>query len=119
MPVRRQLLVLALVAAAGSALLLASAEAARPRVRLTATPPTVTAETTATFHWRAARGTRRTLCRLGRRAVAGTTSTQAVPARKLIRRVVRCSSPAKWTGLAPGRYRFTLIAESARGTTRL
>ena len=46
---RRHVLVLAAVGTAGLALLLSSAAAARPGVKLTATPPLVTSGTTATF----------------------------------------------------------------------
>jgi uncharacterized protein YkwD len=76
----------------------------RPAVALTAAPPRVTSETTAVFRWAVRPGTR-TVCRLIRRDTPeiAAKSRRSHPFR-------RCSSPARWSSLAPGRRAFVLVA---------
>ena len=113
---RRHVLVLAAVGAAGLVLLLSSAAAARPGVKLTATPPLVTSRTTATFKWIARTGTRRTRCRLRWQALPGTRDKASSLARRRAK-LRRCSSPTTWTKLVRGGYTFVLIADGRRAST--
>lgn len=114
---RRHVLFLAAVGAAGLAVLLSSAAGARPGVTLTATPPLVTSTTTATFKWIARPGTRRTRCRLRWQAPPGTRDKASSIARRQAK-FRRCSSPKKWTKLVRGRYTFVLIAAGRRTSMR-
>ena len=113
---RRHVFVLAAVGAAGLALLLSSATASRPGVKLTATPPPVTSKTTATFNWIARPGTRRTRCRLRWQALPGTGERASTLAQRRAK-LRRCSSPKTWTNLVRGRYTFVLIADGRRTST--
>ena len=113
---RRHVLVLAVVGAAGLALLLSSAAATRPGVKLIATPPPVTSETAATFKWIARTGTRRTRCGLRWHALPGTRDKASSLAQRRAK-LRRCSSPKTWTKLGRGRYTFVLIAAGRRTST--
>lgn len=110
---RRHVLVLAAVGTAGLALLLSSAAAARPGVKLTVTPPLVTSGTTATFRWTARPGTLRTRCRLRWKALPGT-GDKASSISRARAKLRRCRSPKTWGKLVPGRYTFVLIAYGRR-----
>src|SRR5262245_8634669 len=113
---RRHVLVLALVGAAGLALLLSSAAATRPGVKLTATPPLVTSGTAATFKWIARAGTRRTRCGLRWQPLPGT-GHKASTIPRWRAKLRRCSSPKTWAKLVRGRYTFVLIADGRRTST--
>src|ERR1700736_2913318 len=96
MPVRRNILVLAALGASGVGLLLPPPAAARPGARLTAAPPAVTSEQTATFKWTVPRGTRRTLCRVHWLAPTDSAHVHTGVARdgpELARGVKPCSFP--------------------------
>ena len=115
---RRHVLVLAVVGAAGLGLLLSSAAATRPGVKLTTTPPLVTSRTAATFEWIARSGTRRTRCGLRWQPLPGT-GHKASSTPRWRAKLRRCSSPKGWTKLVPGRYTFVLLADGRRtGSTR-
>ena len=114
---RRDVLVLAAVGAAGLTVLLSSAAGARPGVTLMATPPPVTSTTTATFKWTARAGTRHTRCRLRWQALPGSRD-KASSLTRTHAKLRRCSSPKVWTKLVRGRYTFVLIANGRGGSSR-
>jgi uncharacterized protein YkwD len=116
--VRRNALVLAALGAAGVTLLFSAAASARPGAKLTVTPPAVTSNTTATFKWKAGRGTVRILCRLIWQPLPTGGALGARAPKRLQRKFRRCGSPTTWSGLVPGRYHFALIAVGKHSRAR-
>ncbi|MDQ2909568.1 MAG: CAP domain-containing protein [Actinomycetota bacterium] len=116
---RRNVLLLAAVGATGVALLFCAAASARLGAKLTATPPAVTTDTTATFKWKSSRATLRTLCRLRWQALPGAEGLGARAPARLARKFKRCNSPKTWSGLVPGRYAFALITVTRRTSARV
>jgi uncharacterized protein YkwD len=90
----------------GVALAVAGAGTARgrPALVLTAAPARSTADTSATFRWKARPGTR-FVCRVTRSGA----SKAAIKSRRA-ELFKRCSSPGRWARLAPGRHAFVLLA---------